>query len=563
MILLMAETPSQFGSFSCPICGNTIFAPPQENGPPSICLRCNTFIVASIKDPVKANWKDRAFNIVGVAFLIACLYLFLSMLIPPFKRASVALEIDESQRVSASTPFDIVSDVRKKLRWARIGVVPAGSPEASGTLHIVYEESRGGDYIGQTGSNVGTGLKFVAELRDRNSELLLRDEVEVSTSYSVSFVQGASDPLYTSAVVNLQSHTFFENLGHLVAGSLGIDTALAHVLTGVAPNREFRPLALGILQKNGFLPSSSRDRAYLAAVNGDFDTCVRMGSPAVEPLLHLSELSGKFPSGSKESAMKIGIVRALGVIGNARAIDKLISAYISESFSSPFGDGDVRLSVAAAKSLQTIGTSLLAKRQILEGLRIELGKAYDPEVLQSIQLLSDTLKGLREEESLVSALEQSAAAAPPHYDKEAAELIKGNLSASPAMAEQEAAGRRAADVAASAVVDAIAQAVKPAVPIPQVSTAPAAVAPSPPPVSATNVEPVTSPQPLIANRIWTDQVGRTLEAELISVDFDVETKRYLGHFRRPDGTTFDLLVGKLSLKDVELVRESMGMDVTK
>jgi hypothetical protein len=102
-----------------------------------------------------------------------------------------------------------------------------------------------------------------------------------------------------------------------------------------------RQAAAASLAKVGWAPPCSTAGAAFWAATGDWAECVRIGAPAVEPLILV--LKGDFPKDRRAAAAK-----ALGEIGDKRAVPGLEAALHSSYY---------RLREAAAEALGRLGSA--------------------------------------------------------------------------------------------------------------------------------------------------------------------------------------------------------------
>jgi len=103
-------------------------------------------------------------------------------------------------------------------------------------------------------------------------------------------------------------------------------------------NSNVRAGAAGVLKQLGWQPPDIEIEVWFWVAGWEFDKCVKIGAPAVEPLI--AALKDSYGDVSHQAA------KALGLIGDARAVEPLIAA-LKVSY------GDV--SPEAAKALGLIG----------------------------------------------------------------------------------------------------------------------------------------------------------------------------------------------------------------
>ena len=132
---------------------------------------------------------------------------------------------------------------------------------------------------------------------------------------------------------------------------------------------DVRESAAQALETLGWQPDNSEAGAAYWAVKHQWDRCIEIGRPAVEPLLIALD---------QEKAIRLPAAAALGKIGDARATSSLVAALEDE-------DADMR--GAALEGLKRIGEP--AVPQLIVALKKDAhGKVYDPEKLVEIVQLS-------------------------------------------------------------------------------------------------------------------------------------------------------------------------------
>jgi thiol-disulfide isomerase/thioredoxin len=212
-------------------------------------------------------------------------------------------------------PFDIVKNLTAKLRSARIQVVPRGAREKDADILIEYNESKGGDYItpfNSFGDKFGTRIRLtLTVLSAASGDTLLTLWAEGSTPFSVS-----GKTLYEAALEEFRSDNNYRYAEHFVGGTLGMKSSLSKLVPAALwPNT--RQQVLSLLNGKGYRPANAREEAFLAIAREDYDACVSIGKPAVEPVIQI------FNTYVDEKQIQKA-ARALGKIGDPRAATPLL-----------------------------------------------------------------------------------------------------------------------------------------------------------------------------------------------------------------------------------------------
>jgi HEAT repeat protein len=131
------------------------------------------------------------------------------------------------------------------------------------------------------------------------------------------------------------------NVRQAAAGALGeIGAPAVEPLIAALKDGDWwvRGAAAKALRKIGWKPDKSEAGAHYLIAQGKWDECVKIGAPAVEPLI------AAFKDGDLD--VRRAAAGALGAIGDARAVEPLIAA---------LKDGDFDVRWAAARALGEIG----------------------------------------------------------------------------------------------------------------------------------------------------------------------------------------------------------------
>lgn len=208
---------------------------------------------------------------------------------------------------SGEAPYDIESDLREKLRSRGIEMHNA-LPDADGHLDLEFEETRGQQYtIGY--ASVLT-LKVVLKA-GAGGEVL---HAFTLSGQSSSFLIRTTP--YQASVDEFRKNEGYESLASIVGAAFGIRRFLPTLLPLLERSSIGEEIAQ-VLKRQNFEPGTDEERAVLAAHQGDYETCRRLGASAVEPLTRRLK---KLPTNPAEAAK---IVRVLGEIGDRRAAETL------------------------------------------------------------------------------------------------------------------------------------------------------------------------------------------------------------------------------------------------
>lgn len=225
----------------------------------------------------------------------------------------VAIEVRANTWREAK-PFDVVKDLTAKLRSARIQVVPTGARDKDADMLLEYSESKGSDYItfNSFGDKSGTSIKLIVTvLSAASGDTLLTLTAEGFTPFSVR-----GNTLYDAALEDFRSTYEYRYAEHFVGGALGMKSSLSK-LVPAAVWSSTREQVVSILKDKGYGPADAREEAFLAIARGDYDACIAVGKPAVEPLIE--NLKAYVEHNEVEKA-----ARSLGKIGDPRAAKPLL-----------------------------------------------------------------------------------------------------------------------------------------------------------------------------------------------------------------------------------------------
>ncbi len=266
---------------------------------------------------------------------------------PPVKRElpierRVRLEV-KSESWRDGGPFAIEKELKAKLAAAGVGTLGKGAKAAAGTLRVEYTESKGKEYKSLDGlSTLGNATDFelsVEVLDSEGAELLT-----LSASGTPPDFINAKD-LFEPGLDALKSHPIYQFLEYFVAASLGMKSALPKLVPALTWD-EADKVARQLLGE--YRPRTPEERAWFALAEGDYDACVGIGEPAVEPIVDLMERQGSAPGSLDEKA-----AGALAKIGGPKAARAVLAQLRSRKDIAGAEDDVVQLLAAAA----TLGDS--------------------------------------------------------------------------------------------------------------------------------------------------------------------------------------------------------------
>ncbi len=249
----------------------------------------------------------------------------------------IAIRVQASTWGEGGTPFDAGEDLATRLRRLGVEATPDEGAGPDGTLLVELAEEKGNEY--DFGGN-GTIFRVRPTLLAPGTrEIVFTTEIVASTPYSVS------GSLYEAAVEELRKDPRFAVLPALVATAIGIRSAVGPVLDSVA-RPDAAEVALQALTRIGFQPKTPREEASLALARNDYEACVRIGAPAVDPLV--ARLENWFWPDVSEP-----VVRALVRIGDRRAARPILERLRQST--NPFGEDDLRLTIALIEATAALG----------------------------------------------------------------------------------------------------------------------------------------------------------------------------------------------------------------
>lgn len=138
-----------------------------------------------------------------------------------------------------------------------------------------------------------------------------------------------------------------------------------------------RRCAYRALDRMGWVPSNDEISVYYWMTKGNYDKCITIGTPAVDPLI--------FNLNNSDRSDQIGSVRALGEIGDSKAVDTLISTLKSSN-------SDISAHVAKTLgkigSLRSVEALIVALKSSDSNLREKaaeaLGEIGDPRAIEPL-----------------------------------------------------------------------------------------------------------------------------------------------------------------------------------
>lgn len=172
-------------------------------------------------------------------------------------------------------------------------------------------------------------------------------------------------------------------------GNIGDTSAIKSLIkTLKEKNRYVRENSVKALKKMGWKPGNDTEKVYYLIAVEDWDELVKIGKPAVDPLIKLLKCKGLY---YQDYIGKASVVKALGEIGDPRAVDPIIRAS---------KDKDENIRKESEKALGKIKDPV-AEEAIVQYFKQnymldELVKIGKPAVETLIQFLEHKCKYMRE-----------------------------------------------------------------------------------------------------------------------------------------------------------------------
>jgi len=294
----------------------------------------------------------------------------------------ISIKIKIKINVTASSwrgePYDIYNATKEKLERVGFKVVPKESTVYDAILFINYEEREGPPYgyspvLVDIPVGYGTIITCSLRLEDREYGLLFNEHITASTPMTVYLPSDSNFTyeLYREALFDFRFK--FKYLGILIAkrySEIGDERVVEQLIQALKDEnryvREEAAMALGeigdkraveplinalkdedsdvrmeaaeALDQMGWKPGYVTEKAYYLVAKKEWDEAVKLGEPAVEPLINALK--------DEASSVRWEAAGALGEIGDERAVEPLINALKDE-------DSDVRWK--AAEALVKIG----------------------------------------------------------------------------------------------------------------------------------------------------------------------------------------------------------------
>lgn len=240
---------------------------------------------------------------------------------PDFQK-KVTLEVRAQTWRENQKPHDVESVLRTQFAASLLEIVPAGTMPYDGAVLIEFDEARGEGYsmfgVGPV-HTYGTNLTFKLTVLSGNADVVFSDTASASTPSAVS-----GQGLYEAAIAELDKLPLYAHAGHFVGAALGVKACLPALLPTLV-RLDGRKKTIELFERVADRPADAREEAYLALARGDYDSLVKMGGPAVEPLLAFVDEYG-WPEHVSKAA------RALGEIGDPRAARHLMKRAKNSSY---------------------------------------------------------------------------------------------------------------------------------------------------------------------------------------------------------------------------------------
>jgi len=367
---------------------------------------------------------------------------------------SIKIKINVTASSWRGEPYDIYNATKEKLERVGFKVVPKESTVYDAILFINYEEREGPPYgyspvLVDIPVGYGTIITCSLRLEDREYGLLFNEHITASTPMTVYLPSDSNFTyeLYREALFDFRFK--FKYLGILIAkrySEIGDERVVEQLIQALKDEnryvREEAAMALGeigdkraveplinalkdedsdvrmeaaeALDQMGWKPGYVTEKAYYLVAKKEWDEAVKLGEPAVEPLINAlkDEASsvrweaagalGKIGEPAVEplinalkdedSSVRWGAAEALGEIGDERAVEPLINALKDE-------DSDVRWK--AAEALVKIGEP--AVEPLIHALKDE-----DSDVRAAAAMALGKIGDERAVEPLTEALEDES-----------------------------------------------------------------------------------------------------------------------------------------------------------
>ena len=260
---------------------------------------------------------------------------------------SIKINVTASTWREGEEPYDIYNATKWKLERVGFKVVSKESTVYDAILFINYEEQKGPPYYMQIDHKVygleypfpevvgyGTIITCSLRLEDREYGLLFNEHITASTPGVVEY-RGRS--LYDEAISDFKNDVRFKCLGVHIAkryGEIGDERAVELLIQALKDeySSSVRWEAAEALDELGYEPKNDTEKAYYLIARKNWDELVKMGEPAVEPLIHALK--------DEDSGVRREAIKTLVKIGEP-AVEPLIQALKDE-------DSDVRRGAAWA-----------------------------------------------------------------------------------------------------------------------------------------------------------------------------------------------------------------------
>ncbi len=280
------------------------------------------------------------------------------------KAAEALGEIADSQAVSSL--LESLNDAEVEVRYAAIkSLGQIGDKQAVKPLIAMLKDKKplarqaASNALGQIGDSQAV-KPLIAALSDKDSfvrdevaralgqigdvravkplvdALIANDGLEQAVGYAMKKIgRPAVNPLI--AALENDDRKIRAKVAYILE-KIGKPTVSSLVVLLKSENDNLRQAATDVLEKLGWQPNKDEFGAAYWITKQQWDKCVGIGAPAVEPLLVLL--------GDKDWVVRWAVAKALGQIGDPRAVQSLMFA---------MGDADANVRQAAAEALGQIG----------------------------------------------------------------------------------------------------------------------------------------------------------------------------------------------------------------
>jgi hypothetical protein len=179
------------------------------------------------------------------------------------------------------TPQNVTDSIVKQLKGAGIEIVLNDVKSADGIVLVEYSED-----VDRAKASTGERALKPEGISCRASLLNLKKKrayqlgtVSVSPGYDAKTTKS----LYAPVLEAMRKSEEFTIMGPRVAATLGRTASIGELMPSII-KPELQPAIVKLIADTDYEPANPVEKAYLAIVTGNFDECIGLGKPAVEPL---------------------------------------------------------------------------------------------------------------------------------------------------------------------------------------------------------------------------------------------------------------------------------------